>query len=291
MSTPTRMPAELAEVIALHREMFDGYSMSDTPKDVFTAEVSTAHAATEQSEQARAEAVEAAAEQASRGRTFTEADIAAARKQEKDKLYKQLEERDNVLNELREDLAKRQRAEQEEQARIQAEQDAVAERARQAEEARMTWEERLAKQQEEYDARFAALESEREAMAALQEKERQMAALNDYKAQALDAAKDAIAPELVDMVAGNTPEEIDSSIEDLKARSMRIVESLTAARQGLQRSQAGTRVTSPGVGPMEINTENRQYSAADIAAMPMNEWAQVRQGLIGSSPTNQGMFR
>lgn len=294
MSTPNQMPAELAEIIALHREMFEGYSMSAVPQEVFAAEVDAQHAVAEQSDQVRAQAVEDAAAQVvanQHGRTFSESEVAAIRKQEKDKLYKQLEERDARLAALESDLAKRQRLEQEEQDKLRAEQEAAAEAARKAEEERMTWQERLAQQQAEIDARFAALEEERAQQAALQEKERQLAELEQYRAAAIEAAQEDIVPELLDLVAGNTPEEIDASVESLKERSNRVFESVTAARQEQQRQQVGARVTSPGVGPMEINTENRQYTAADIAAMPMNEWAQVRQGLIGSQPSNRGMFR
>lgn len=283
-----QMPAELAEIIALHREMFEGYSMSTDPQAVFAAEVGEQQVVAEQSDQVRAAAVEAANQQ---GRTFTEADVAAIRKQEKDKLYKQLEEREADLAALKADLAKRQAAEQEEQARIQAEQEKAAEAARKAEEERMTWQERLAQQEAEVNARFAALEEERAAQAALQEKERQLAELEQYRHDAIQNAQEDIVPELLDLVTGNTAEEIDASVESLKERSARIFESVTAARQEQQRQQVGARITSPGVGPMEINTENRQYSAADIAAMPMNEWAQVRQGLVGKNPTDRGMFR
>lgn len=287
MSTPRltspQMPAELAEIIALHREMFEGYTMSATPQEVFEAEAE-AHVAAAPAETSPTPAPKST-------RTFTEEDIAAARKQEKDKLYRQLEERDQVLAELKSDLAKRQQAEQEERERLQAEQASQDEARRKAEEERMSWQERLAKQEEEFNSKFAALEEERATQAALQEKERQLAELEQYRQNAIQNAQEDIVPELLDLVAGNTAEEIDASVESLKERSNRIFESVTAARQEQQRQQVGTRVTSPGVGPMEINTENRQYSAADIAAMPMNEWAQVRQGLVGSNPSNRGMFR
>ena len=282
------MPAELAEIIALHNEMFAGATMMADPQAVFAAEVGEQQAVAEQSDQVRAAAVEAANQQ---GRTFTEADVAAIRKQEKDKLYKQLEEREADLVALKADLAKHQAAEQEKQARIQAEQEKAAEAARKAEEERMTWQERLAQQEAEVNARFAALEEERATQAALQEKERQLGELEQYRQDAIQNAQEDIVPELLDLVTGNTAEEIDASVESLKERSSRIFESVTAARQEQQRQQVGARITSPGVGPMEINTENRQYSAADIAAMPMNEWAQVRQGLVGKNPTDRGMFR
>jgi len=266
-----------------------------TPQEVFATELSTAQAAAEQSDQERAAAVDAAAEaateQRTQGRTFTEVEVAAIRKQEKDKLYKQLEERDARLAALEADLAKRQQAEREEQERLEAERQARAEAERKAKEEQMTFEERLAETERKLQEQLEAERAERLALVAQQEKEREFLALNEYRNQAIQAAQEDIVPELLDMVSGNTPEEIDSSIASLKERSQRIFESVAAARQEQLRQQPGTRVTSPGVGPMEINTENKQLSAQDIQGMSMNEYAQIRQKLIGQSPTNRGMFR
>ena len=102
----------------------------------------------------------------------------------------------------------------------------------------------------------------------------------------MEAEREAIIPELVDLIVGNTKEEIEDSIAGLKERSARILDSAQQAMQAARRDMTGTRVTSPQAGPMDINTGNRQLSAEEIAAMPLNEYAKYRQQLL--SPTAQG---
>jgi len=44
----------------------------------------------------------------------------------------------------------------------------------------------------------------------------------------------------------------------------------------------GTSVTTPPAGPLEINSEQRQFTAEEIAAMPMNEYAKNRNRFLSS---------
>jgi hypothetical protein len=62
--------------------------------------------------------------------------------------------------------------------------------------------------------------------------------------------------------------------------------------QAARRDMAGTRVTSPQAGPLDINTGNRQFTAEEIAAMPLNEYAKYRQQLLSDKArgSSQGLF-
>jgi len=93
-------------------------------------------------------------------------------------------------------------------------------------------------------------------------------------------------PELLDLVGGNTREDLDASIEGLKERSARILESAQSAMQNTRREMTGTRATLPPAGPLETNSEQTQFSAQDIASMSAQEYAKYRDRLL--SPKARG---
>ena len=127
---------------------------------------------------------------------------------------------------------------------------------------------------------------ERERAFALLEREREFANLQSYRQQILEQERDNIIPQLIDFVQGNTPEEINQSVEQLKERSSSILESAQAALTQQRREQVGTRATLPPAGPLETNSEQRMPTADEIAAMPMNEYAKYRNRIL--SPRAQG---
>jgi len=210
---------------------------------------------------------------------YTEDDLAKVRSQEKDKLYPEIER-------LKEELSSLKKKDEEKAARKAAE-DAEKHAA----------EEALAKQKqfEELDAKEFAKSSveelreqlererqERERAFALLEQERKFADLQNYRQQVLDAERDNIIPQLIDYIQGNTPEEINASVEELKARSNSILESAQAALTQQRRDQVGTRATLPPAGPLETNSEQRMPTAEEIAAMPMNQYAKIRSSILSS---------
>jgi len=133
---------------------------------------------------------------------------------------------------------------------------------------------------------------ERERAFALLDREKAFAELQAYKNQRLEEERDSIIPELIDMIHGNTAEEIEASIQGLKDKSSRIIESAQSAMQTARREMAGTRVTTPPAGPMDINTGSRQFTAAEIADMPMDEYIKYRQQFLSprAQGRSQGMF-
>lgn len=210
-----------------------------------------------------------------------------ARKQEKDKLYPQLNELKSQVENLT--------------SSRQAEIDAAAEKARKAaeEEARKRFEESDAKsllqqKDQEWEARFNALQEERAQERAALEKERAFLELSQYTQSAVQRAIDAgeIAPELAPHVMGNNVDEVNASLENVKATSAAIVANMQAAMQAQQPAPRGVSATGLApVGPMDMAGGTRTLSASDIANMPMAEYARLRSQLgTARESSNVGLF-
>lgn len=227
-------------------------------------------------------APEAEAPQAPVASRFTEEDIARARQQEKDKLYPQLDELKSELAVLRKEREEREAAEK---ARL-AEAD---EAARKQEESQLDVRALIEKKEAEWQERLLAEQRERENAFALLEQERQYQELMAYRASRLAQEQDAIIPELLDLVEGNSEQEVDASIEALKERSARILESAQEAAMASRRGQLGARVTAPGVGPMDTTSEQQQFTPEMLKGMSMNEYAKNRSRLLGQTRQG-GMF-
>jgi hypothetical protein len=72
---------------------------------------------------------------------------------------------------------------------------------------------------------------EREKAFLLLERERQYSEITEYRNRRLEEERENIIPELVDLISGNTPEEIEQSITGLRDRSSKILESASQAMQ------------------------------------------------------------
>jgi hypothetical protein len=134
--------------------------------------------------------------------------------------------------------------------------------------------------------------SERERAFARLERENTYADLQAYRQQVLETEREAIIPELVDLIAGNTREEISASVENLKERSAKILESAQSAMQNARKEMTGTRATLPPAGPLETNSEQRNFTPQEIAAMSQNEYAKYRDRLLSPQARGKasGMF-
>ena len=158
------------------------------------------------------------------------------------------------------------------------------EKKRQEEE--MSLKELLNSKENEWKEQLERERQERERAFALLEREKNFAEIQNYRQTRIEQVRDNIIPELVDLIQGSTIEEIDASIAGLQERSSRILDSAQQAMQAARKDMTGTRVTAPQAGPLDINSGNRQFTAEEIAAMPMNEYVKYRQQLL--SPTAQG---
>ena len=210
---------------------------------------------------------------------YTEDDLAKVRSQEKEKLYPQI---DKLKEEL--DTIKKER--EAEIAARAAEAEAKAKAQQEALESDMDVRSLLKQKESEWQGQLERERQERERAFALLEREKSFADLQSYRTQRVEAERDNIIPELLDLISGNTREELDSSIEGLRERSAKILESAQSAMQNARKEMTGTRVTTPPAGPLETNMEQRNFTAEDISTMSMNDYAKYRSKLL--SPKAQG---
>ena len=133
---------------------------------------------------------------------------------------------------------------------------------------------------------------ERERAFALLEREKTYADLQSYRQQVIEQERDNIIPQLVDFIQGNSREELAESVERLKERSASILESAQSAMQNARKEMKGTSITTPPAGPLETNSEQRTLTAQEIAAMPMNEYAKIRDRIMSDSARgkSRGLF-
>lgn len=230
--------------------------------------------------------------------TFDPEAVQKARQQEKDKLYPQIEklrEQSDAMKaeveRLKAEREERLREEEERRKAVEAEAKAKAEEDL---DVKSLLEQRTTEIRNEWEGKFAELQQEREKDRALLERERAFAELRDYRERRLTEETDSIIPELLDLVTGNNPEEIEASIAGLRERSSRIIDSASQAAQAARRDMRGAPVTMPPAGPLENQTEQQQasLSAEQIAEMPMSEYVKHRARLLGaaSGPRNRGLF-
>jgi len=230
------------------------------------------------------------------GTYFTPEQVEAFRRQERDKLYPELAKRDELLKQLQEqvDSLAREREEilRQEEERRKAEEEA----ARKAREDEMSARQLVEEQRAEFERRFAELEAQRAAERAALEKEKEFAALQAYIQRRVREESEAqtIAPELIDLVTGNSQEEVEASIERLREKTRAIVENMQAAASQMV-PPAPPRGVSPSgyaaTGPMEMHSENRVVTPEEIKAMSMQEYAEFRQKIgLANSSQGHGLF-
>jgi hypothetical protein len=238
------------------------------------------------------------AEPPTNSKFFTEEDLTKARQQEKDKLYKRIEDADSRVKAMEDQLSmltsEREAAIKEASERAQKE----AELLRQRELEELSAKELVSRTEEEFKSRlnqvelewqdkFAKLEQERQAQEALLEKERYLQAVESYRQRRMSEESETIIPELRDFITGNNEEEIENSIAVLRDRSNAIIESIQQATQpGRLRSAP---VTAPPIGPLDTQMEYQTLSAEDIRNMPMDQYVKMRDRLLKARPS-RGRF-
>jgi len=220
-------------------------------------------------------------DQALTDKAYSEDDLKRVREQEKSKLYPQIDSLKEELN-----LLKKEREERIAEAAARAA-EAEAEAKKKAE-SEMDVRQLLESKEQEWAQKLEAERLERERAFTLLERERQYVELNEYRTRRLEDERDNIMPELVDLISGNTPEEIEQSITGLRERSSRILESAQSAMQNARKEMTGSRVTAPPSGPMDTNMEQNSFTAEQIAAMSVTEYAKYRGKLLGKSASDRG---
>jgi DNA repair exonuclease SbcCD ATPase subunit len=222
------------------------------------------------------------------GPAFTAEDIAKARSQEKAKLYPQVEKLQEELAVLKKERDERAAVEADRAARRkEREAQRLAEQKAQEEE-EMSFKSLLKTKEQEFQAQLEQERMEREKAIALLQREREFQELNQYRQQRLEAERENIIPELIDLISGNTREEIEQSIASLKERSAKIFESVAAASQQTRKEMVGTRATLPASGPLDNDSEQRSFSPNDISNMSLADYAKNRAKLLGNNGNNRG---
>jgi len=222
------------------------------------------------------------------GKTFSTEEVEAIRRQEKDKVYgkvEKLEQQINIFNEEREaQLAlAAEAAQKEEDERKAREQDEMSARelltAKEDE-----FDQRLNTAQEEWEKKFLTLQEQSDAQRTLLETERKFQELESFKNRRIAEAQDELMPELLDFIQGNTEEEIETSISAVAARTSAIVENMQAALPAPIERPRGIQPTGQTpTGPLEANTEQQTFTAADLASMDMTTYAANREKLIAAA--------
>ncbi len=218
---------------------------------------------------------------------YTEDDVARIRQEETAKLYNRIESQAGQLTEFQKQMKELQ---EERDARAEAEAEARAETERlqkAEEEAQLNAKELIERRDQEWSQRFSDMEARMETERAVYEQERRYAELQEYKFNVLAQNEGRIVPQLLDLVSGSTPEEIDQSVQDLIAKSDAIFEEYREAAQGQRAAMRGTAATAPPVGPMENETSYQPMTVADISNIPMSEWPKYRQQLLNQSGQNR----
>jgi hypothetical protein len=225
-----------------------------------------------------------AATTANTAKFYTDEDLARVRSQEKDKLYPQIE---NLKEQL--DSIKRER--EDELAAKAAEKEALeaqfAEEAKRKQEEELELRDLLKVKETEWTEQLERERHERERAFALLEREKTFAEIQSYRNQRVNEESENILPELIELISGETVDEIEFSIQGLKAKSSSIMDNVQQATQAARRDMTGTRVTTPpNAGPLDIETGNRQFTAEDINNMSLSDYAKYRSQLL--SPKAQG---
>ena len=178
--------------------------------------------------------------------------------------------------------------EAEREAKRAAKEAEKAAKAKQQAEEELTVKELLAKKEQEFQAQLEAERLEREKAFALLAKEQQFTELMNYRQSRLEQERDAIVPELIDLIQGNSKDEIEQSIGLLKEKSASILASAQAAMQSAKQQMAGTRITVPASGPLDNDSESNSYSPDSLRDMTMADYAKNRAKLLGNAASNRG---
>jgi hypothetical protein len=216
---------------------------------------------------------------------YTVDDLAKAREQEKSKLYPQLEKMREELSSLRKEKEEEAARRAQLEAAKQAEELSI-QKAKEEEE--LSFKDLLKKKEQEFQSQLEAERLERERAFALLDQERKFQEITNYRSSRVEQERDNIVPELIDLVDGNSADEIEQSIAMLKEKSARILSSAQQAMQSARQQMAGTRITNPAAGPLDNDSEQKTYSPDSIREMSLADYAKQRAKLLGNAASNRG---
>lgn len=233
-------------------------------------------------------------------KTFTEDDVESIRKQEKDKMYKRLEESDTRTKILEEQLKV---ISGEREVSIKKAEEATAKEStirKQREFEELSAKELLLKQETEFtkkindveaewQGRLAEIEADRQTQSALLDKERRHQELQNYINRRMKEEQEFIIPQLLPLIRGSSEEEIELWISQYKDASSAILENVQRVQSESQTRFKAVGVTSPPVGPMETQMEQQTLTAEDIRNMSMEQYQKMREKILNAR-SSKGRF-
>lgn len=222
------------------------------------------------------------------GSVYSAEDIAKAREQEKAKLYPQMEKMKEELSSLKKAREEQAAKEAEREQRIAEELVRKEAQKKEEEESELSFKDLLKKKEQEFQSQLEAERLERERAFALLEQERKFQEVMNYRQQRVEQERDNIVPELIDLIDGNSADEVEQSISMLKEKSARILSSAQQAMQSARQQMAGTRITNPAAGPLDNDSEQKSYSPDSIREMSLADYAKQRAKLLGTAASNRG---
>ena len=220
--------------------------------------------------------------------SYSAEDLAKAREQEKAKLYPQMEKMKEELSSLKKAREEQVAKEAEREAKRAAKEAERAAKAKAKEEEELSVKDLLAKKEQEFQAQLDAERLEREKAFALLDMERKFQEVQNYRQSRLEQERDNIVPELIDLIQGNSQDEIEQSITMLKEKSASISQSVQQAMQSARQQQVGARVTAPASGPLDNDSDQQIATPDSIRDMSLADYAKQRAKLLGSAASNRG---
>ena len=220
--------------------------------------------------------------------SYSAEDLAKAREQEKAKLYPQMEKMKEELSSLKKAREEQVAKEAEREAKRAAKEAERAAKAKAKEEEELSVKDLLAKKEQEFQAQLDAERLEREKAFALLDMERKFQEVQNYRQSRLEQERDNIVPELIDLIQGNSQDEIEQSIAVLKEKSASISSSVQQAMQAARQQQVGARVTAPASGPLDNDSDQQIATPDSIRDMSLADYAKQRAKLLGSAASNRG---
>jgi hypothetical protein len=214
--------------------------------------------------------------------------IEQARKEERDKLYPQRDKQKEQIDAMQAEVKALREAEAARAKEADKAAKAVEAARQKAADAELSAKDLLEKRNTEWQAQLDAaradqaqqiadLKAQQELQTAMFAKNAEMAELAIYIRDRIADEKDTIAPELTDFITGDTKEQVDASIEVVKAKTAAIVEGM---RQASIASRSGMPGVSPSGGATAIvpglDTGDKKYTPEDIQGMSMQEYAALR---------------
>jgi predicted lactoylglutathione lyase len=196
---------------------------------------------------------------------------------------------------MKEELSSLKKAREEQAAKEAEREQRIAEelvrkeaQKKEEEESELSFKDLLKKKEQEFQSQLEAERLERERAFALLEQERKFQEVMNYRQQRVEQERDNIVPELIDLIDGNSADEVEQSIAMLKEKSARILSSAQQAMQSARQQMAGTRITNPAAGPLDNDSEQKSYSPDSIREMSLADYAKQRAKLLGTAASNRG---